>query len=50
MNIDVDTLIQVYKEEIKKLQDENIVLKCKLVQIEKNRIKDVQEQGSEANE
>lgn len=43
MDIEIETLIAIYKEELRKLQDENIALKCKLVQILKNKEK----QGAE---
>lgn len=36
MNIDIETLIEVYKEEIDRLLNENIMLKTQLKQIEKN--------------
>ena len=37
--IEVETLIEVYKQEIARLQDENMMLKVRLLQIEKDNIK-----------
>lgn len=34
--IEVETLIEVYKQEIARLQDENMMLKVRLLQIEKD--------------
>lgn len=35
MNIEVQTLIDVYKQELNRLQNENITLKCELLQLKK---------------
>lgn len=37
MDIQVEILVAIYKEELRKLQDENIILKCKLAQILKEK-------------
>lgn len=37
--IEVETLIEVYKQEIARLQDENMMLKVRLLQIEKDNMK-----------
>lgn len=34
--IEVETLIEIYKQEVTRLQDENIMLKVRLLQIEKD--------------
>lgn len=36
MDIDIKILIQLYKEEIDKLQNENLILKAQLIQMKKN--------------
>lgn len=38
--IEVETLIEVYKQEIARLQDENMMLKVRLLQIEKDNMKE----------
>lgn len=38
--IEVETLIEVYKQEIARLQDENMMLKVRLLQIEKDNIRE----------
>lgn len=35
MDIQIETLIAVYKDELQRLQNENIILKAKLLQIDK---------------
>ena len=37
--IEVETLIEVYKQEIARLQDENMMLKVRLLQIERDNMK-----------
>ena len=41
MNIEIQTLIEIYKQEIERLQNENITLRCQLLQIEKDNKKEV---------
>lgn len=41
MNIEIQTLIEIYKQEIERLQNENIMLKAQLLQIEKDNKKEV---------
>ena len=41
MNIEIQTLIEIYKQEIERLQNENIMLKAQLLQIEKDKKKEV---------
>lgn len=41
MNIEIQTLIEIYKQEIERLQNENITLRCQLLQIEKDSKKEV---------
>lgn len=40
MNIEMQTLIEVYRREIERLQEENIALKCQLLQIEVDKAKE----------
>lgn len=36
MNIDIQILIGLYKEEVMKLQNENVVLKAQVIQLKKD--------------
>lgn len=45
--IQIETLIEVYKQEITRLQDENIMLKVRLLQIEKDLMKKEEEELEE---
>lgn len=36
MDLNIQTIMQVYKEEIGKLQNENLILKAQLLQLQKN--------------
>ena len=45
--IDVDIMIQVYKKEIERLMDENMLLKMHLAQKEKEEAKEAKENEKE---
>lgn len=44
MDIDVKILIQLYREEITKLQNENMILKAQIIQIEQDGKKSAKSQ------
>lgn len=48
MDIDVKILIQLYREELTKLQNENMILKAQIIQIEQDSKKEVEfQEGDE---
>ena len=40
MDIQIETIIQIYKEEIQNLQNENIMLKCQILEMRKEKEKE----------
>ena len=42
MDIDIKILIQLYREEITKLQNENMILKAQIIQMEQDAKKEVE--------
>lgn len=50
MDLNIKTIIQLYKEELAKLQNENIILKAQIIQMQQaqqNQEVDVEESGDE---
>lgn len=50
MDLNIKTIIQLYKEELAKLQNENIILKAQILQMQQaqqNQEVDVEESGDE---
>lgn len=50
MDLNIKTIIQLYKEELAKLQNENIILKAQILQmqqVQQNQEVDVEEFGDE---
>lgn len=50
MDLNIKTIIQLYKEELAKLQNENIILKAQILQmqqVQQNQEVDVEESGDE---
>lgn len=50
MDLNIKTVIQLYKEELAKLQNENIILKAQILQMQQaqqNQEVDVEESGDE---
>lgn len=50
MDLNIKTIIQLYKEELAKLQNENIILKAQIIQMQQeqqNQEADIEESGDE---
>ena len=50
MNLNIKTIIQLYKEELAKLQNENIILKAQILQMQQaqqNQEVNIEESGDE---
>ena len=50
MDLNIKTIIQLYKEELAKLQNENIILKAQILQIQQaqqNKESNIEESGDE---
>ena len=50
MDLNIKTIIQLYKEELAKLQNENIILKAQILQMQQeqqNQEADIEESGDE---
>lgn len=50
MDLNIKTIIQLYKEELAKLQNENIILKAQIIQMQQeqqNQEANVEESGDE---
>lgn len=50
MDLNIKTIIQLYKEELAKLQNENIILKAQIIQMQQeqqNQESNIEESGDE---
>ena len=50
MDLNIKTIIQLYKEELARLQNENIILKAQIIQMQQeqqNQEADIEESGDE---